>query len=331
MEPLISVIVPVYNVEKYIEKCIDSILIQSYSNLEIILIDDGSTDTSGEICERFKHKDSRIIVIHKENGGLSDARNSGIDKATGEYITFIDSDDYISKDYIQYLYNILKETNSDISICNPVYVYENANNLYDEGNLDKNIIMEIDSVEALKVMLYQNYYDTSAWGKLYKIKLFKDIRYPVGKLFEDMGTTYKVFLQSTKIVFSSVEKYYYLQRNNSISNDKFNYKKLDYLEFAEEIYTYIEKNIPQIRNAAASRVISVSCNVLLQLPQQCTEYKELKRKLYGKIKSIRKNLIFDKNVRKKNKVIILLSYIPYCLFIKIFYMIGNYNKRTILK
>lgn len=330
MLPLISVVIPVYNVKAYIRKCVESVNNQTYRNLEIILVDDGSTDGSNKICDDLALEDDRVLVIHKKNGGLSDARNVGINKAKGKYITFIDSDDYVSNDYIEYLYNLLSNTNSDISICNPIYIYENKEKDIKDSIQNETIVKKMNSIEALEMMLYQNYYDTSAWGKLYKIELFQDIRYPVGMLFEDMGTTYKLFLKSTNIVFGNAEKYYYLQRVNSISNNIFNYKKMDYLKFAEEIYNYVEKEIPKIKNCASARVISVACNILLQLPEE-DKYRLVKKKLYCKIVEKRKGLIFDKNVRKKNKVIILLSYFPYKVFIKIFDMIKKYNKRTVLR
>lgn len=328
MLPLITVVIPIYNVEKYLFKCVNSVINQTYNNLEIILVNDGSTDDCAKICEELLLLDDRILIINKENGGLSDARNTGIAKAKGEYISLIDSDDYVSKDYIEYLYNLLKSSDADISICNPKYVYENENNCL--VSINKSIIKEMNSIEALSTMLYQNYYDTSAWGKLYKTSLFTNIFYPIGKLFEDLGTTYKLLLKANKIVFGNEEKYYYLQRENSISNNEFNCKKLDYLYFAEEIYDYIIKEIPEIRNSASSRVISVCCNILLQLPND-NEYKNLKKEMYRKIIEKRRKLIWDKNVRKKNKIIIYISYLPFNIFIKVFNIISKYNRRIILK
>ena len=190
----ISVVVPIYNVEKYLEKCIKSILNQTYNNLEIILVNDGSTDNCLNICKKFEKIDKRIFVINKENGGLSEARNYGIDKATGKYITFVDSDDYIDEDYLEFLYKNLIINNCDISICNPRIVYEDggkSRTLY-KYCFPQNIVLEGE--KALEMMLYQKKFDNSAWGKLYKINLFDEIRYPVGKLYEDIATTYKTFL-----------------------------------------------------------------------------------------------------------------------------------------
>ena len=231
MQPLITVIIPVYNIEAYIEKCIRSVIGQTYKNLEIILVDDGSSDNSGLICDKYAKKDTRIKVIHKKNGGLSDARNAAIDIAAGEYLTFIDGDDYVANSYVEMLYELINE-GYDISICGYKDIYETDSDIYEDTNegikVKPNKILKMSSCEALKMMLYQKFFDTSAWGKLYKNQLFGGgIRYPVGKLFEDLGTTYKLFLASKKIIYCDTKMYFYLQRGGSISNDKYNTRKND--------------------------------------------------------------------------------------------------------
>ena len=162
---LISVIVPVYNVEKYLDKCIQSIVDQTYTNLEIILVDDGSPDNSGAICDEWAEKDNRIKVIHKANGGLSDARNAGLDIATGEYIAFVDSDDYIELDFYDKLYNVIKATNCDISICNLRKVYENNN--VSVNNCDTFEITEYSTTEAMSALIDDKIRQV-VWNKLYK-------------------------------------------------------------------------------------------------------------------------------------------------------------------
>ena len=238
MEELISVIVPIYNVEKYLNKCIESIINQSYSNLEIILVDDGSEDSSGIMCDSYILKDKRIKVIHKENGGLSDARNVGLDKAKGEYIVFIDSDDWIDEKMIEILYNIIKKNNSDISICDYFLAYNEEIQTQKE---DIEII-NLSNIEALKTI-----YDKDlgvcmivAWNKLYKRNLFKDdIRYPYGKIHEDEFTTYKLLYKAEKISYTNQKMYYYRQRENSITSS-FNKKRLDCLEAFDERVKYMK-------------------------------------------------------------------------------------------
>ena len=182
-KPLISIILPVYNVSAYLEKCLDSVLSQDYENLEIILVDDGSTDESPEICDRYKEKDNRITVIHKENGGLSDARNAGSSMAHGEYITFVDSDDSIQSEYVSYLYSLIEKYHTKMSLCTHTVVFEDGSvQVYGDGSDEV-----LDSKECIRRMLYHDVIDTSAWAKLYHRDLVKKIPYPVGMQYEDIG------------------------------------------------------------------------------------------------------------------------------------------------
>lgn len=324
----ISVVIPVYNVEKYLEKCLDSVVRQTYKDLEIILVDDGSTDRSGAICDKYANSDNRIIVIHQSNGGLSDARNKGINIATGRYIGFIDSDDYVSDDYFEVLHKLITSGPYQISICNPLYVYESDDEILPNKKIGKCMCMT--SEDALATMLYQNYYDTSAWGKLYERRLFDDVKYPEGRLYEDLGTTYKLILKSENVIFIDKELYFYLQRDNSISAMKYNHRKDDYLFFAEEIFQEVQEKNLGIKNAAGSRCISVACNLLLQMYGVDKELLKSKRsKMYDIIVKYRKGLITDNKVRRKNKLIIFLSYLPFCVFDRLFYIIRGRNKRVV--
>ena len=229
---LISIVVPVYNVEKYIKKCIDSIINQTYQNLEIILVDDGSPDKCGEICEEYSKKDNRIKVIHKENGGVSDARNAGLEKATGEYIAFIDSDDYIDKNYISTLYNMCITNKAEIAQCSFKRVTDNQ--IANEKDVE-NKIVNMSGIEAIKNIFKENYIEyTVAWNKLYKKSLFDNIKYPKGKLHEDEATTYKLFYEAKIVSVTNEKLYYYYIRQNSITNTKFSLRRLDYIEELEE-------------------------------------------------------------------------------------------------
>ena len=175
---LISIIIPVYNVEKYINKCLESVINQTYRNLEIILVDDGSEDKSGKICEEISIKDNRIRVIHKENGGLSDARNIGLDNSNGEYIAFIDSDDFIERDMIEFLYYNINKYDADISIC--------SNYIFDEEECIDNSTKEIkvyNRLEILKEVLLDEKIRSYAWNKMYKRDLFYNIIFPKGRVF----------------------------------------------------------------------------------------------------------------------------------------------------
>lgn len=224
-ESKISVIVPLYNVEKYMDRCIQSIVDQTYKNLEIILVNDGSPDTSGNKAEEWKTKDSRIIVYHKQNGGLSDARNYGIERCTGEYLLFVDSDDWLSLDAIQYLYDILKKYNADFSIAGLAKSdIDKCIKNYNENGLSQeeflNLFFKVNTQIAVQY----------ACGKLYKKELFESVRYPVGMIDEDVPTTFKIAIRSKKVAFSEKKIYYYFANNESITGSKFSKNNFDLLK-----------------------------------------------------------------------------------------------------
>lgn len=236
MEAMISVVVPIYNVGKYLAKCIESVSAQTYKNLEIILVNDGSTDDCGNICDDYAKKDQRIKVIHKINGGLSDARNAGIEIAKGQYIGFVDSDDYINANMYERLVNIMKTDNSEIAVCNYSLVYEETEkNIFEKNDFDDNYLL-IDNKNKLIEYAMKNNYDTFtvAWNKVYLRELFNDIRYPKGKIHEDVFTTYKLLYKAQKISYTKDAMYYYLQRETSIMGQKFNEKRLHRLDALQE-------------------------------------------------------------------------------------------------
>lgn len=248
--PLISVIVPVYNVEKYLEKCVDSIINQSYHNLEIILVDDGSTDNCPVLCDKYKKKDDRIIVIHQKNGGLSAARNAGLDIAKGEYIGFIDSDDYISIDMYEKLLLAIKKCKADMGICN----YIRVNELGTFGKQSSITAGKTTGIQVLTHDLLNNFASwVIAWNKLYKRNLFYKIRYPIGKLNEDSFIIHKLLYETNTIACINDICYFYLQRNNSIMNLSPNIKKLDDTEayFSRADYYLRHDSIPGNKEIAA--------------------------------------------------------------------------------
>ena len=238
MEELISIVVPIYKVENYIDKCIESIINQTYKNVEILLIDDGSPDNCPKICENYSKKDSRIKVYHKENGGLSDARNYGIERSKGKYICFIDSDDFVHEKFIEILYKNIKKYNADISICHH-YKFKD----YSETNnyLPKEETEVYTGLEMLN-NLYDNYLNNIvAWNKLYKRKLFDKIRYPKGKKLEDAYIIHKLYNNSKKVVITNLELYYYIQRDNSIMGT-LNTSALVEQDLLIERIRYLEEN-----------------------------------------------------------------------------------------
>lgn len=237
-EELISVIVPIYKVEKYLKQCIDSIIAQTYKNIEIILVDDGSPDCSGEICDEYAKKDERIKVIHKKNGGLSDARNKGISEATGEYIAFIDSDDYVEPCYLEKLYHAIRKTDIKIAQCNIQKVDESDISIEIIGDTIKS---EKDGKTMIKELYDNKWENTVVWNKLYLKQLFDYIRFPVGKLHEDEYITYKVLYDVEKISIIPESLYFYRQRKESIIGKTFSLNRLDILEALEERLTYFQQ------------------------------------------------------------------------------------------
>lgn len=237
---LVSVIVPVFNVEKFLEKCVNSITNQTYKNLEILLVDDGSTDNSGIICDNFSNNDNRIKVFHKNNGGLSDARNYGIERAIGSYIMFIDSDDWIENDTIELLLDKTIEEKSDIVVFG-------ISKDYDDGRRKIRIPTvsgTYNSEESIALLNSFKCFDVSACNKFYNIKLFKNIRFPVGKLCEDFYTTYLIFSKAKIISVLNEAKYHYFQRTNSITRNK--KVNMDYYFASVEQLNYIKLNYPKI-------------------------------------------------------------------------------------
>ena len=243
---LVSIIIPVYNVEKYLNRCIDSVIKQSYKNIEILLIDDGSTDESGIILDKYKKNDARIKVFHKKNEGLSSTRNYGLKKCSGEYVCFIDSDDFISKYMIETLLKNLLKTKSDISICGIKYFYD-GDKIDDKCS---NECIEYNREEALLKMIdYNSSVAPNAVNKLDNRNLFSiDCLYPVGKLYEDMGVTAKLFSKCNKIVYTPDCYYYYVQRSDSITNESFREKDLDHIYMSKLLYNFIYENIKPLKN-----------------------------------------------------------------------------------
>lgn len=234
MKPLISIIVPVYNVEQYLQRCLESIINQTYKNLEIILVDDGSPDNCPQICDDYAAKDNRITVIHKKNGGLSDARNAGLDICKGKFISFVDSDDWIDKNYVKVLFDLLTETNTDIAIGNFFKT--------DGSKESPTFPIQHKTLNPTEAIICCTHGNTPAFAiscsKLYKKELFDNLRFPVGKYHEDEFTTYLLFYKSSSIAYTSQVLYYYYSRETSITSSQHPY---DALEAFEQRYLFFKE------------------------------------------------------------------------------------------
>lgn len=316
MNPLISVIVPIYNVEKYLARCVDSIVNQTYKNLEIILVDDGSPDLCPQMCDDYAEKDNRIKVVHKKNGGLSDARNAGMAVATGEYISFIDSDDYVSDDFFECLLDVMNKKNSDIAECSVVKFYED--NRFDEFSDDLSV-KTYDTQDAMSALIAENPFHQHVWNKLYKTELIKDIPYAVGKLNEDEFWTYQVFGRANKVSKLNKTMYYYFQRNSSIMGVGYNIRRLDALEGKANRQKYIENNFPDL-SAQAKIDLYGSCMFAYQSVLKFMSGSD-KKKALSIIKKYKNNcnLSFDEinTIKDSSKKYFMLAKFNFYLSCKI--------------
>ena len=270
----ISVIVPIYNVEQYLEKCIKSICSQTHRHLEIILVDDGSMDHSGGICDQWAQKDSRIRVIHKMNGGLSDARNAGIEAASGAYYMFVDSDDFIAPDTIEKLYDAATEHDCEIAVCNIVRTF-------DDGTTEP----FYHPVDQLTVWAGQQRFETlkqpSACNKLFRAELFKDVRFPKGKFYEDTFVYHVLAYKATQIVMTGHDGYYYLSRRDSILGQP---KYTDrYFDFIEAVYTrmlyLLEHAVPYYGEEACLSLYAAVANgekYIQKTEQNATKFRQMR-------------------------------------------------------
>lgn len=305
MEDLISVVIPVYKVEGYLERCVMSVINQTYKNLEIILVDDGSPDKCGKLCDEFALKDSRIKVIHKENGGLSDARNAGIDIAKGKYITFIDSDDYVKETYAEYLYSLVKEFKTRMAIALHEAVYETGRVLkWDTGER-----ISMDAEKCMERILYHDVLDISAWGKLYELSLFENVRYPKGKLFEDAGTTYKLIIQCDKIACGFESQYYYMIRKGSIVTGSFNKSKLDMLEMTDQMAETLREKYPALEDAILRRQVYARFTTLRQLVESDVRYRDKEKELIRYIKKNASSVLSNEKAPKRDKFAVRAAYL----------------------
>ena len=245
---IVSVVVPIYNVEQYLYRCVDSILNQTFTDFEMILVDDGSPDNCGRICDEYANKDKRIHVIHQENGGLSAARNAGIDyvfaNSTSEWITFVDSDDWIHPQMLETLYYANIQNNTNVSICGFEKVYTDFIEIE-----NKNIDITLFNSEDFYTK--HNINATVAWGKLYKKDCFKELRYPVGKLHEDEFVTYKVLFSYNYISIIKEPLYFYFYNANSIINT-WSKNRLSVFDALEEQIEFFKKN--NYKNIAVYRI-----------------------------------------------------------------------------
>lgn len=308
---LISVIVPVYNVEEYLPRCVDSILAQSYRNLEVILVDDGTKDASDKICDAYAEKDPRVRVIHKENGGLSSARNAGIAIARGEYLGFVDSDDWIEPQMYETMLSLALQHKVKL-VCAGRYDVNSTTGEKKIGLCPPR--EEVITGEELvrRIFTWQNI-DSAAWDKLYHRSLFREVRYPLGKIVEDVPTTYKIALDAGEAALCPQPFYNYYHRPGSITTASVSPKTFHFSQHTAEIYPYVREHFPAIQEEARYlRVRSLVYNLLtLELAEAenrktyAAEYHQSRKDLQKHVGFVLKSGLFRKQEKLTNVLLAL--------------------------
>ncbi|MFS9317223.1 glycosyltransferase family 2 protein [Streptococcus infantis] len=313
----VSIVVPVYNVEDCLSYCVDSLRQQTYKNIEIILVDDGSTDSSGEICDQYAREDDRIKVLHIENGGLSNARNTGVKESSTDWIVFIDSDDYYDHRAIEYLVKLRDKYRVDL-VATPVIEVRNYGNSDFLGDFREKYSGKLDRRTALEQMFYGNYVGTHSGGKLYKKEILLRFPYPNGMLYEDLSLAYEHIASCENIAVSALNLYKYYRRPGSIVNSKYSDRLLDFYKAMEWNRAYVERDYPndkEMRRALNVRYVFNGLHIVHAM---------LSSDMYAEVNKIRKeyiqyfkDVILNSNVTRKNKVKYLMLLVSPKLYEKI--------------
>lgn len=327
-EELISVIIPVYGVEKYLSKCLESVINQTYKNIEIILVNDGSLDRSGEICKDYAYRDNRIKLIDKMNGGLSDARNCGLKNAMGRYITFVDSDDYLEIDYIEYLYNLIKSGPYKMSMTSIFNDYTDTSKVIDNGD---GSIFDITGKKAIEMMCYHDLIDTCAYAKLFDADIMEGFSFPKGKVYEDIGSLYLLFDKCPLIKCGMVSKYHYVIRKGSITTGVFNNAKLDLLEMTDSMAEYINKKYPELKKATLRRQVYARFSTINQMLDVTNESDLATRKeLIEYVKRNSRAVLVDSKIPFRDKMAILMIKINFDFYKFIWNIYLPLHRRNII-
>lgn len=303
-KPLISVIVPVYNVEKYVGRCLTSIIIQSYTNLEIIVINDGSTDNSLSVCEEYSAKDSRIKLISQENRGLSGARNTGLRHYTGEYVTFVDSDDWIHRSMIEFLYNVLMRYDSEMSLCASMRVYED---IFPDKQHEE--IEGITRTRDVFMKLFLNGTFTACWARLFRRDILSGFEFPEGLNCEDYIFMYEAIRRLKTVAIINLPLYYYFVRENSIVNESFGIKKFDQYYSAKKLYELVCKHTPQYKKQSLQRLAGAILS-LVNSARAHGGYEKQEMEMVSFLKKNASTFIFNKYIRWKMRVLLFFLMLP---------------------
>lgn len=311
---MVSIIIPVYNVQDYLARCVDSVLTQTYTDLEIILVDDGSIDISGDICDEYALHDARVRVIHKENGGLSDARNAGLDVARGNYVAFIDADDYVHPSFVELLLKTINETGAQIAVSTWQELKDGDKPRKVKTKRPRCTILTQE--EAISSVFYQKKLNHSACSRIFETQLFNNLRFPEGMLYEDLAIIYPLLCKVEKVALINTPMYYYMHRQGSIITTV-SLRRTHVLDHIERIEEQVTDEAPQYLPAVRSRHLSACFNMLRLMPVDDPKWQATKERCWDYIKNMRFLCIKDSKVRLKNKIACLLSYFGVDFLIKI--------------
>ncbi len=305
MEDLISVIMPVYNAEKYLKESIDSILNQTYSNIELLIIDDGSTDTSGSICDELLSKDNRVVVYHIDNGGQGKARNYGVNQSHGKYIAYVDSDDIFDEDYIETLYEGILRTNSDIACCSFVKFTDTIPKI----NIGQDVqYITLSPKAAIENLCYQRFMNNSPCCKLLKRDLAQDISFPLNKGYEDYAVVYKWLIAASSICYIDKPLYFYRQVKGGTMRSAWNSKKMDRVYISQELSDTVSSLYPELKVAADVRFFMGNIQTLMWVPIS-RKYNNEYRIIGDNIKQVRRSVLCNKKAKKTTRIMALSSYL----------------------
>lgn len=299
----VSIVVPIYNVESYLDRCIDSIIKQTHTNLEIILVNDGSTDSSLEICKKYENQDSRIIIVNKKNGGLGSARNAGIEMMTGDFVAFIDSDDFLHPDMVKNLYFLLNNYDADIAVCGFSSFTKEEEII--KKNKRRIMVKTFNTYESLKNMFRWDGIGWTAWNKLYRASLFKTTRYEEGVYSEDMATTYKLLFQSNRVVWSNEPLYYYFHRADGIMRSKPPKRYRDEILIAKKMISFFEENVQLLSSYPKAYGGKIALNNLIAL-KKSNEFLEIQEDCILFLKRYWKLTLKSNFVKTRYKIAIFL-------------------------
>ena len=319
--PLISVIVPVYKAEAYLERCVNSIINQTYKNLEIFLVDDGSPDNCGQICDEYAKADSRIRVIHKQNGGQSSARNAALDVMTGDYVGFVDSDDWIEPSMYERLMSLVQEFGAEISVCGVQCDWSNGKTVF--YNDEYPACQEVEhwnKIDALRELTLSKKITNAPWNKLFESRIFDGIRMREGWVYEDFEIMPKCVERADNIVYDPTPLYHYIMTDESTTRGTFQKRRFVEADVSREIVEHYKKNYPELTGYVIARHVEI-CLVLIHASAKAKEFADLRKELINEVKRIKASVFFN-FLNKKTKIKYLLFKLNvklYMCFMELYY------------